>query len=268
MYVCMHAQNARQFGTQHTRAYAQILTCAHTYTHTKVQAASRRRKQSGTWPAHIHTCGHTYTHIHIHRCGLPLADATEWHVACQFADDLPCPLAEAVERLCGIYLRAQRIQSFSEVWETDDPIRYMLKRGLAPKEPPPPTVTSLQSALEDMLPSDPEGYTVSGNCVAVHYQTQSESHVTRELRIKAAPPGGLVALLARHMSEERISANLRYVALLWSEFVNEVRWFWEQGIRIPRMPPDGDDIDRGSCLLHQKLQVRLIDVASEVAGTF
>ncbi len=203
------------------------------------------------------TYTHTYTtHTHTHRCGLPLTEASEWHVACQFIDDLPCPLAEALERLSGIYLRAQRIQSFSEVWEADDPIRYMLKRGLAPKEPPPPTVTSLQSALEDMLPSDPEGYTISGQCVSVHYPTPSEAHVVKELRIKAAPPGGLVALLARHTSEERISANLRYIALLWSEFVNEVRWFWEQGIRIPRMPPDADDLDRSSCLLHQKLQVR------------
>ena len=37
--------------------------------------------------------------------------------------------------------------------------------------------------------------------------------------------------------------------------MSEVRWFWEQGIRIPRMPQDSDEIDRGACLLHQKLQL-------------
>lgn len=101
-------------------------------------------------------------------CGLPLREASEWHVACQFIDDLLCPLAEALERLCGVYWRAQKIRAFSDVWEADDPIRYMLKRGIALKEKPPPTVESLQAALENMLPSDPEGYTVLGQCVAVH----------------------------------------------------------------------------------------------------
>jgi hypothetical protein len=31
--------------------------------------------------------------------------------------------------------------------------------------------------------------------------------------------------------------NLRFVALLWEMFVEEVRWFWDQAIPLPRMPP-------------------------------
>lgn len=95
-----------------------------------------------------------------------------------------------------------------------------------------------------MLPSDPDGYTVSGQCVAVHRISQSEDKAMRSLSIKASPPGGLVALLARHMADERLGGSMRCVALLWSEFVSEVRWFWDQGIRIPRMPQDSDEIDR------------------------
>jgi hypothetical protein len=35
-------------------------------------------------------------------------------------------------------------------------------------------------------------------------------------------------------------------------------------VYMQRMPPDGDDIDRGSCLLHQKLQVRCEIVCAPV----
>jgi hypothetical protein len=35
----------------------------------------------------------------------------------------------------------------------------------------------LQAALEDSLPSDPEGYTVGGQCVAEYRATQSEAEV-------------------------------------------------------------------------------------------
>ena len=34
--------------------------------------------------------------------GLGLGQASDMHIACQFGDDLACPLAESLERLCKV----------------------------------------------------------------------------------------------------------------------------------------------------------------------
>jgi hypothetical protein len=64
-----------------------------------------------------------------------------------------------------------------------------------------------------MLPSDPDGYTVSGQCVAVHRISASEERVMRSMNIKASPPGGLVALLAKHVADERLGSSMRWTHL-------------------------------------------------------
>jgi len=51
-------------------------------------------------------------------------------------------------------------------------------------------------------------------------------------------------------------AYLRYVALLWGEFVTEIRWFWDQAIPLPRMPPlpgpgESAHVDMECCLIYQ-----------------
>ena len=133
-------------------------------------------------------------------------------VACQFAEHLPCPLALGIERFCGLYFESHEIESFRDVWDTgNDPVRRALKRGIsAARENTSPVVQRLQDALEDTLPSDPEGYTVRGVCVAEYRPTQSEAAVHRQLHLKAAPPGSLLAVLAKHLLDETLSENLRY----------------------------------------------------------
>ncbi|KAJ1487696.1 hypothetical protein T484DRAFT_1785772, partial [Baffinella frigidus] len=71
----------------------------------------------------------------------------------------------------------------------------------------------------------------------------------------------------------RISTSLKSVAMLWSEFVSEIRWFWEQCIPIPRLPAvpraEGGGIGVGGaagldmecCLVHQKLQLLNVCIA-------
>ena len=50
---------------------------------------------------------------------------------CQFAEDLPCPLALSLERFVGLYFEALKIATFHEIWDTgSDSIRQALKRGL------------------------------------------------------------------------------------------------------------------------------------------
>lgn len=44
------------------------------------------------------------------------------------------------------------------------------------------------------------------------------------------------------------------IAVLWIDFVREVRWCWDEGFRLPRVSVDGSP-DLESCLLHQKLQM-------------
>jgi hypothetical protein len=44
------------------------------------------------------------------------------------------------------------------------------------------------------------------------------------------------------------------IAVLWIEFVREVRWYWDEGRTLPRMSPNARP-DLSTCLLHQKLQL-------------
>jgi hypothetical protein len=219
-------------------------------------------------------------------------------VACQFAEDLPCPLALALERFTELYLQGRALSSLRDMCDTaDDTIKFALKRiGLsAPRDvhhhnhahtqqqqlPPQlahggqhkttQVLEALQAALEDTLPSDPEGYTIDGICVAEYRPSVSEREVARLLHLKAAPPGSLLSVLAKNMLNDAISSNLRYIALLWAEFVTEVRWFWEQGILLPRMPPapkgpDKEAIDMSSCLIDQKLQLLNICIRKKIAA--
>lgn len=44
------------------------------------------------------------------------------------------------------------------------------------------------------------------------------------------------------------------IAVLWIDFVREIRWCWEESERLPRMRISSS-IDLSSCLIHQKLQM-------------
>lgn len=44
------------------------------------------------------------------------------------------------------------------------------------------------------------------------------------------------------------------IAVLWIDFVREVRWCWDEGFRLPRVSVDRTP-DLESCILHQKLQM-------------
>lgn len=68
---------------------------------------------------------------------------------------------------------------------------------------------------------------------------------TRRKQLKSAPAGSLLALLALRMAG---LGSLPRMAALWWHFVKELRYCWENAIRLPRMvsaaqcrvgPPDG-----------------------------
>ncbi|XP_022755544.1 rab3 GTPase-activating protein catalytic subunit isoform X3 [Durio zibethinus] len=47
------------------------------------------------------------------------------------------------------------------------------------------------------------------------------------------------------------------IAVLWIEFVREIRWCWEESQPLPKMPANGS-IDLATCLINQKLQMLAI----------
>ncbi|XP_014489668.1 rab3 GTPase-activating protein catalytic subunit isoform X2 [Vigna radiata var. radiata] len=74
--------------------------------------------------------------------------------------------------------------------------------------------------------------------------------------IKGAPLGSLFAQFCLH-SLWFGNCNIRAIAVLWIEFVREVRWCWEESQLLPRMPTNGS-IDLSTCLINQKLQMLAI----------
>ncbi|KAH1196981.1 Rab3 GTPase-activating protein catalytic subunit [Glycine max] len=74
--------------------------------------------------------------------------------------------------------------------------------------------------------------------------------------IKGAPLGSLFAQFCLH-SLWFGNCNIRAIAVLWIEFVREVRWCWEESQLLPRMPANGS-IDLSTCLINQKLQMLAI----------
>ncbi|KAE9598640.1 putative Rab3 GTPase-activating protein catalytic subunit [Lupinus albus] len=74
--------------------------------------------------------------------------------------------------------------------------------------------------------------------------------------IKGAPLYSLFAQFCLH-SLWFGNCNVRAIAMLWIEFVREVRWCWEESQLLPRMPANGS-IDLSTCLINQKLQMLAI----------
>lgn len=44
------------------------------------------------------------------------------------------------------------------------------------------------------------------------------------------------------------------IAVLWIEFVREIRWHWEESQPLPKIPANGS-VDLATCLINQKLQM-------------
>lgn len=105
---------------------------------------------------------------------------------------------------------------------------------------PPPTV--VDCVLKELFH---EGAEVVNLYESEHKSSQA---------IKGAPHRSLFAQFCLH-SLWLGNCNIRAIAMLWIEFVREVRWCWEESQPLPKLPANGT-IDLSSCLIHQKLQMR------------
>ncbi|KAI3806281.1 hypothetical protein L1987_22180 [Smallanthus sonchifolius] len=106
---------------------------------------------------------------------------------------------------------------------------------------PPPTV--LDRVLKDLCHEGPG-------------VISPESRHKSSRIIKGAPLETLFAQFCLH-SLWFGDCNIRAIAVLWIEFIREVRWCWEESQPLPRMPINGT-IDLSTCLVNQKLQMLAI----------
>ena len=98
------------------------------------------------------------------------------------------------------------------------------------------------------------------NAAGLHGREKKNDRVAAP-RVKAAPVGSLLSVLALRMAE---LGELRSLAFLWTEFVKEVRWYWESMLLIPLETaeveaswdrPTAPPPNFANGLLHQKLQM-------------
>ncbi|KAL2227630.1 UNVERIFIED_CONTAM: Rab3 GTPase-activating protein catalytic subunit [Sesamum indicum] len=62
------------------------------------------------------------------------------------------------------------------------------------------------------------------------------------------------------------NCNIRAIAVLWIEFVREVRWCWEESHALPRMSSDGA-IDLSTCLINQKLHMQNMQIQTKFSAS-
>ncbi|XP_024981654.1 rab3 GTPase-activating protein catalytic subunit [Cynara cardunculus var. scolymus] len=106
---------------------------------------------------------------------------------------------------------------------------------------PPPTV--LDRVLKDLCHAGPGLISPQGG----HKSSRT---------IKGAPLENLFAQFCLH-SLWFGDCNIRAIAVLWIEFIREVRWCWEECQPLPRMPTNGT-LDLSTCLVNQKLHMLAI----------
>ncbi|XP_027337979.1 rab3 GTPase-activating protein catalytic subunit [Abrus precatorius] len=90
----------------------------------------------------------------------------------------------------------------------------------------------------------------------IQFYDFADGHNKTSRAVKGAPLGSLFAQFCLH-SLWFGNCNIRAIAVLWIEFVREVRWCWEESQLLPRMPTIGS-IDLSTCLINQKLQMLAI----------
>ncbi|KAG8063766.1 hypothetical protein GUJ93_ZPchr0003g17722 [Zizania palustris] len=107
---------------------------------------------------------------------------------------------------------------------------------------PPPSV--VDRVMKDLFSEE------AGNSNYV----EAESKHGRAM--KGAPSDSLFAQFCLHALWFG-NCNIRAIAILWIDFVREIRWCWEESERLPRMNSTSS-IDLSTCLIHQKLHMLAI----------
>lgn len=178
----------------------------------------------------------------------PWGVTPKWALRAIFRDKSLCYLTEAVKEMMEAYDYSKSFTSFAElkspmsgiVGEGEVPHLFnamgSIRRTLAAslRYGHLPTPEEIDAIMQDLF--DGKRKFVAGAVSTLH--------------LKASPPGTLLASLSAQLLNMR---TLHGMALVWLEFVKELRWHWEERVQIPAVATS--HIDYNSCLLYQKLQM-------------
>lgn len=100
----------------------------------------------------------------------------------------------------------------------------------------------IHAAVMEIFPTDAVPF-------CANEPTADESESMRLAQVKGSPPSSLLSLLVKHMLTLPTAGTM---AMLWLEFLREIRWHWDNAVTIARLAHALPDFS--CCIIHQKLQ--------------
>nr|PNR35984.1 hypothetical protein PHYPA_021834 [Physcomitrium patens] len=108
--------------------------------------------------------------------------------------------------------------AWAEWHSVEDPVKDSLNVKHLMHHPMVPQPTVLEHVIKDLFEEDTSD--------------EQGGHINHKA-IKAAPLDSLISLFCLHALQFD-TCNIRAIAVLWIDFVWEVRWCWDEGYRLPR----------------------------------
>uniref|UniRef100_A0A7S2S7W5 Rab3 GTPase-activating protein catalytic subunit n=1 Tax=Mucochytrium quahogii TaxID=96639 RepID=A0A7S2S7W5_9STRA len=105
---------------------------------------------------------------------------------------------------------------------------------------------------------------------ATHSKLPVPKYTERQLNAKTVPMGSILSILSLRIAPQ-FGASMEAFSLLWRSFVGELRWHWDRSIQIPMNQSHDDPIESvnfNTCVLHQKLALLNLCIASKAHKTF
>jgi len=168
---------------------------------------------------------------------------TVWTMAARFTDSDGSGPCTRLIRALGLAWSESAVTSTVTI--DDNPLKFLVNKAIKPlsqfeaPRTPERLAQTIDNTLQQLfLPEEMES------------PTAEEMATMRSLRLPGCPPRSLLAALVTRMVHQY---HLQGMVRLWREFVSELRWFWEEGILLPRVGTDCPD--HTCCLIYQKLQM-------------
>jgi len=174
----------------------------------------------------------------------PWGVSPKWSLRTIFKDKPLCFLTESIKELMEACDYSKSFTSFTE-----------LKSPVDGSESEVPHLLNAVGSLRRTLATFRYGHLPTAGEIDsimqdIFDKRKSTAVTGTAIHLKAAPPGTLLSSLSTHLLNMR---TLHGMALVWFEFVKELRWHWEERVPLPALPTN--QIDYNSCLLYQKLQM-------------
>ena len=173
-------------------------------------------------------------HVSDERAGEDPADCALWSLLCDADPSPAAPMAESVRMLLQAMSEAEGFKSMKEALHNDQRLgRALLDPMLVP------TQDELSRMIAELFSTTHPAAAFVGRDVELL------------LEVKSAPPLTLLASLCMYMLNLE---GLAGVALVWAEFVRELRFHWDHFEELPRTGLPGSEPHR-FCKTFQRLQM-------------